>query len=950
MSLKPWREIAKPHKDVLEGRFKQSEFAADISQVHSGNATEEYQNPEKFFSRTFITEGMYQLLMSVAQRLVGNGGDPIIQLQTAFGGGKTHTMLAVYHLASRRVSADKLQGIPPILDEAGVDTLPTAKVAVIDGINLSPSQPAACEDLTINTLWGYLTHQLLGHEGYQMVADSDRDGTSPGKEVLVNLLQKAAPCVILIDELVAYVRQMEPGQRYKGGTFDSNITFIQALTEALKSVPNALLLASLPESDLEIGGVVGQKALNSLEKYFARVESVWKPVATEEAFEIVRRRLFEYAGEQAKVEGICRQFSDFYRQHAEHFPVETQSNIYFDRLCHSYPIHPEVFDRLYEDWSTLEKFQRTRGVLQYMAIVINRLWNSDNKDALIMPGSLPLEDSNVLNKSIHYLPQGWQPIIEREVDGKQSETAEIDGHDTRFGAVQAARRSARTIFLGSAPAVAGQSVRGLKSERILLGTLQPGQTVGVFEDVLKRLRDRLHYLYSGQDRFWFDTKPNLRREMESRKQRIDEREEIFPLIKSRTNKVFDKKHFFSGIHVFTQSGDVPDEYGKGPKLVVLPPEAGYSRGESNPAYIHAEKILRNRGDQPRQKQNRLIFLAPDYDVVDRLKDQAKIFIAWDSIVVDIKNGNLNQDITHLKQAERNRDASEKSLSQLLRETFKWLIVPVEDFEKGTPVLRWEAISISSSEPNLVQAIKAKLKEEEWVIFEWSPMFLRSILTKWYFKDGQIDTPAIKVWQDCCNYLYLPRIYSDTVFKDAISNGVASEDFFGFATRKEEGRYLGFTFGCRNVCQINESSVLIDRETAAAYRIAVDAERGKSSAEYQDSQNNKSEHSANANPSTSTLSHSNNGQQCESVKETSDLTNQFYGTISLDPVKAKMDFATIIDEVVQQFTSELGVNVRISVEIQAENTEGFPENVQRSVKENCNVLKFKSAEFESSNKY
>lgn len=941
MSLKPWREIAKPHKDVLEGRFKQSEFAADISQVHSGTAAEEYQNPEKFFSRTFITEGMRLLLISVAQRLAGNGGDPVIQLQTAFGGGKTHTMLTVYHLASRKVSASKLQGIPPILDEAGVDTIPTAKVAIIDGIKASPSQPSTRDGLTINTLWGDLTHQLLGHEGYQMIADSDSDGTSPGKEVLANLLQRAAPCVILIDELVAYVRQMEAGQQYKGGTFDSNITFIQALTEALKSVPNALLLASLPESDLEIGGVVGQKALNSLEKYFARVESIWKPVATEEAFEIVRRRLFEHAGEQAEIEGICRQFSDFYRQHAEHFPVETQSNLYFDRLCHSYPIHPEVFDRLYEDWSTLEKFQRTRGVLQYMAIVINRLWNSDNKDALIMPGSLPLEDPNVLNKSIHYLPQGWQPIIEREVDGKQSETAQIDGHDTRFGAVQAARRSARTIFLGSAPAVAGQTVRGLKNERILLGTLQPGQTVGVFEDVLKRLRDRLHYLYSEQDRFWFDTKPNLRREMESRKQRIDDREQLFPLIKSQTGRLLSKKYCFSGIHVFTQSGDVPDEYGNGPKLVVLPLEAGYSRGESNPAYIHAEKILRNRGDQPRQKQNRLIFLAPDYDVVDRLKDQAKTFIAWNSIVTDINSGTLNQDLAHLKQAERNRDAAEKSLSQLIRETFKWLIVPVEDLEKGTPILRWEAISVSPSAPNLAQAIEAKLKEEEWLIFEWSPIFLRNILAEWYFKDGQTDTSALKVWQDCCNYLYLPRILNDKVFNDAISKGVASEDFFGFAAGKEEDRYLDFTFGDGIVHQIDELSVLVDREAAIAYRIATDKERDKHATEHQDSQNNTS----NSTPSTS---HSNSDHQLETVKETPSFVNHFYGTVSLDPVTAKINFATIIDEVVEQFTSELGVNVTISVEIRAKNTKGFSENTQRSVKENCNVLQFKSAEFEQSN--
>lgn len=361
-----------------------------------------------------------------------------------------------------------------------------------------------------------------------MVAASDADGTSPGKEVLKELLTRASPCVILIDELVAYIRQLELGKQYKGGTFDSNISFVQGLTEALKAVPNAMLLASLPESELEVGGTMGQRALNSLEKYFARVESVWKPVGSSESFEIVRRRLFESSGERAEVEGISRQFSDFYRKNAEKFPVETQSNEYYERLCSSYPIHPEVFDRLYEDWSMLDKFQRTRGVLQYMAIVIHRLWNSGNKDALIMPGSLPLDDTNVRNKSIHYLPQGWEPVIEREVDGPRSVPADIDGHQTLFGGVQAARRTARAIFLGSAPSSQEQMIRGVEKERILLATVQPGQTIGVFEDVLKRLRDRLHYLYSEHDRYWLDTKPNLRREMESRKQNVSERDDVIP--------------------------------------------------------------------------------------------------------------------------------------------------------------------------------------------------------------------------------------------------------------------------------------------------------------------------------------------------------------------------------------------------------------------------------------
>jgi predicted AAA+ superfamily ATPase len=945
MSLKPWREIARPHKDVLEGSFKQSEFAADITQVANGTAPSEYQDAEKFFSRTYITEGMRLLLISVAQRLAGQGGDPVVQLQTAFGGGKTHTMLAVYHLAGRKVGTDKLMGVPPVLDEAGIDELPSARIAVIDGIRLAPSQPRQYGKVSVNTLWGELAYQLLGEQGYEMVASSDADGTSPGKEVLTRLIGQAAPCVILIDELVAFVRQLELGKQYKAGTFDSNITFIQALTEALKAIPNAMLLASLPESELEVGGTMGQRALNSLEKYFARVESVWKPVAAEEAFEIVRRRLFENAGERAQVEGISRQFSDFYRQHADKFPVETQSNEYFERLCRSYPIHPEVFDRLYEDWSTLEKFQRTRGVLQYMAIVIHRLWNSDNRDALIMPGTLPLDDSNARNKSIHYLPQGWEPVIEREVDGPRSEPYEIDGHNTLFGSVQAARRTARTIFLGSAPSTREQMIRGIEKERILLGVVQPGQTVGVFEDVLKRLRDRLHYLYSDQDRYWLDTKPNLRREMESRKQNVNERDELLPLLQERVRRVFGRNHQFGGIHVFTPSGDVPDDYGTGPRLVVLPSDATYSRTEKNRAFGAAEEILKNRGDQPRQKQNRLIFLAPDFDVVSRLKEQGRIFLAWTSIVADIESGNLNQDLTHLNQAKLNRDGAEKTLSQLIRETFKWLIAPVEEFREGAPELTWEVVSISPTAPNMVQEIEAKLREEEWLIYEWSPIHLRNVLKQWYFKGGIDEVSALKVWQDSCHYLYLPRLVNDRVFVAAITQGIETPDYFGYASGKEEDRYLGFSFGRGAIAALDEHSLLIEREAASAY-----AERARlaSEAALEESRATQGSGAVAAGPqgddgaatgSVESNAGENDGGQSAASKR------KFYGTVSVDPVKAKIDFATIVDEVVQRFTEKLGVDVSIAIEVQATNRDGFDESLQRTVKENCNVLRFSAAEFD-----
>jgi predicted AAA+ superfamily ATPase len=788
--LKPWREIAVPHEDVLKGTFQQAEFAADLSRVHDGTATPEYQNPALFFQRTFITEGMRLLLDSVVKRLSGKGGDPVIQLQTAFGGGKTHTMLAVYHLARGDALPSDLPGVPAILDAAGVTELPRARIAVLDGIKSSPNQPVTRVDgdvkQAICTLWGDLAWQLGKAEGYALVAAADASGTSPGKAVLETLLARYAPCVILIDELVAYVRQFEDGKTLTGGSFDSNLSFVQALTEALKAVPTAVLLASLPESDKEAGSQRGVKALASLSHYFGRVQALWKPVGTEEAFEIVRRRLFSTINDKLAAESVCRAFADYYTANSADLPRETQESRYFDRLLRAYPIHPEVFDRLYEDWSTLDNFQRTRGVLKLMAKVIHRLWKDNDKDPLIMPGSFPLQDAETRNDLIYYLPQGWDPVVERDVDGERAETTEIENRDTRLGSVQACRRAARAIFLGSAPTTANQMVRGIELERIVLGVAQPGQQVGIYKDALRRLGDRLHYLNSGNNRFWFDTRPNLRREMEERKRRFQDKEDVFPAVRERLQRSF-ASGLFGGTHVFTASGDVPDDFQL--RLVVLPPDAAFSRNGQSLAITQATEILKHRGDQPRFKQNRLIFLAADFDSVGRLKDQVRSTLAWQSIVSDIKEMKLNLDQYQSRQASGSFDDADAALRRMVRETYKWLLAPMQEAKpgKGLSDIQWEHWSVNPGASNLSQEIERVLKENELLITEWAPIHLAKVLRDWFWKEDVKEVSALNVWQQSCQQLYLPRLKDDTAFQHTMAAGAESQDFFGFAQGKADGR-------------------------------------------------------------------------------------------------------------------------------------------------------------------
>lgn len=931
MDLKPWREIAVPHADVHKGTFVQAEFAADISRVHDGSASDEYQDPELFFQRTFITEGMAALLASVAKRLGGEGGDPVIQLQTAFGGGKTHTLLAVMHMVSG-VPAGRLVGVPELLAQAGVTALPKAKVVVLDGIKLSPSQPRDVGGATINTLWGELAWQLGGKDGYARVAKADADGTSPGKDVLAELLNAHSPCVILMDELVAYIRQFEEGRKYPGGSYDSNLTFMQALMEGIKAAQRAVLLASLPESDREAGSTRGIAALHALEHYFGRVQAIWKPVSADEAFEIVRRRLFAKISDRSAADKVCRAFADCYIEHKDSLPGETQEARYYNRLRAAYPIHPELFERLYTDWSSLPNFQRTRGVLKLMARVIHRLWQDNNQDALILPGSLPLYDRDVHTELTTYLPAGWDPVIDHDVDGPHSEPAELETREPRFGAVQACRRATRSVFLGSAPGAVNEGARGVDTTRVVLGCLQPGQQPHVYRDALGRLESRLTYLNKGHDRWWFDSRPNLRREMEERKRRFTP-QDVQDEIRNALHRVLGS--FSLQAHVFTPAADVPDDWGL--HLAVLPQDSAWSRTGQNLAREAAEAILRSRGEQPRQRQNRMLFLAADADQVMHLKDTARALMAWRSIESDAKELRVTLDNLQQRQVSQYREQTGEALLRSVRETFKWLIAPAQTIGRdGHPgEVEWETFALNPATPGLGKEIDRVLKENELVIHEWAPVHLATLLAKWFWRGDAVDAKAQEVWEKTCNYLYFPRIASSNVLRDTIAAGAASREFFGLASDRQGDDYRGFSFG-KSVAIYMDALLLIEPKAAAAYEARTQPAAGPTDGGTAGSVAGTS--ATNAAAAAATGASSTGGAALLRPK-------RYFATVELDPVRAAVEFSKIQNELIGLFTANPSSQVTIKVDIEASDSQGFGETTVRAAKENGKTLGVKSSGFE-----
>jgi predicted AAA+ superfamily ATPase len=941
--MKPWREIAIPHTDVLKGTFQQSEFAADITAVHSGKAPVEYQDAAAFFERTYITEGMRLLLTQVAQRLSGQGGEPVIQLQTAFGGGKTHTLLAVLHLASRKGPLSDLPGIPTLIEKAGLMDVPQARVAVIDGTAHAPGQAWKHGRTTVKTLWGELAWQLGNGDGFALVKDSDANGTSPGKDVLRQLLQTYAPCVVLMDELVAYIRQFADGVPLSGGSYDSNISFVQALTEAAKLVPTAVVLASLPESDTEAGSSRGVAALKGLEKTFGRVQALWKPVATEEAFEIVRRRLFEPIQDLKARNEVCRAFADVYIAEGAKLPSETQEGRYYDRLTQAYPIHPEVFDRLYEDWTTIDGFQRTRGVLKLMAKVIARLWKADNTDFLILPGSLPLVDGDVRNEMTYLLPPGWDPVIEGDIDGDRAETTELEGKEPRFGQVNAARRVARTLFLGSAPSCVATKpgIRGLDRGRVLLGCLQPGQTSAVYADALARLADRLHYLNSSGDkaadttRFWFDTRANLRREMEDRKQRFDLKTDVRKKLEEVVKKLFAGVLPFDGVHVFTPHADVPDDSAL--RLVVLAPEQSFLKDESRLATEAIQEYLKMHGSQPRHRANRLLFVAADKRVLNRLRDATRVALAWASIVEDVEEGRLNIDQIQRKQAEKESSAANAVLPRAARECFQWLLCPMlDDPTATTPII--ESFPLNTTSGTAAGEVERVCRENELAIETWSPIHLRAKLKELYWKADKHAVGAMAFWEDTLRYLYLPRLKSREVLAAVLRTGAMSKDFFGTAYGQSNGKYDGFHLG-EGPVSFDDTLLLIEPEAAKKYALE---QQKLSVATPPEATKPAGSHPTSAGAAVVTEA---GKKSAATVPGPAAKPKSFRGSVEVSATLAKSRLNTIAEEVIALLVSDPNATLRITLEIDAEFPNGASDTIKRGVSENATSLGFKTKDWE-----
>lgn len=946
-NLKPWREVVMPHEDVASGRYQQAEFAADLWQVHLGEGSPEYKNPVEFFRRTYLTESLRGMLVGAVRRLTVGGGDPVVQLQTNFGGGKTHSMLALYHLFSGATTTE-LPGIDAVMQEAGATRLPTARRVVLVGNKISPETPSIKPDGTkVYTLWGELAWQLGGKPAYSRLQADDEKATSPG-DVLRELFNEYGPCLILVDEWVAYARQLHDQSDLRGGGFETQFTFAQVLTESAKLAKNCLLVISLPASDtsgsphtqaddVEVGGTRGREALDRLRNVVGRVESSWRPASAEEGFEIVRRRLFQPLIDAAQFKDrdvVARAFADFYRTQQAEFPAECREADYEKRIKAAYPIHPEVFDRLYTDWSTLVKFQRTRGVLRLMAAVIHSLWEKGDRNPLIMPGNISIDDARVQSELTRYLSDNWVPVIEKDVDGPNSLPLKLDSELPNLGKFSACRRVARAIYMGSAPTAAAAH-KGIEDRRVKLGCVMPGESPAVFGDALRRMAGAATYLYQDGSNYWYSTQPTVTKLAEDRAEQYRrEPDKVVQELEQRLRKNLLNTGDFSRVHSIVKSGaDVPDDLDA--RLVVLGVAHPYSKEANSAAEVAAKGILESFGKSPRSYRNTLVFLAADKTRLQDLDEAARKFLAWQSILAE--QSTLNLTPFQVKQAETQKTAADGAVTARLPETYQWLLVPVQ----ATPqdAVSWEALRLSGTDPLAVRASK-KLRTDELYLTSFAPTRLKMELDRVPLWRGQ--HVAIKqLAEDFAKYLYLPRLKDSSVLLRAISEGVSlltwAQEGFGLADSFDEAaqRYKGLRAG--NAVMLSDAHAidLVVKPEVASRQMAIDR-------------------AAAAAQSDPTVVPATPGGIAGGKAEPTVVPpgpqavakpKRFHGTATLDATRVGRDASRIADEVIAHLSGLVGAKVTVTIEVQAEIPAGVPDNIVRTVTENSRTLKFSSQGFE-----
>lgn len=715
--LLPWFRVVTPHMDIRQGRLDESIFAANLAEVALGNGREIYSNPAMFFSKTFFTAGLKNVAKTVIKGLNGqeDSDNRVISLQTGFGGGKTHTLISLFHLAKWGKNAIDSTYTKELLNYTGHPEFDSANIAVFTNTTNDPANGRKAEEgVHIQTIWGELAYQLGGKEGYETVRKNDEQLIAPAG-LFKKVLAKTKPALILIDELADYTVKASARKAGNSSLADQTISFMQELTEAIAETNNCVAVITLPASVQEVGNTPeAQSVLNSLQKRVSRVGADTQPVADEEIYEVIRRRLFEDIGDMEIIEKVADEYMGMYHEFWSELPPIANRSEYKQKILKSYPFHPELIDVFRIRWASHHDFQRTRGVLRLLAAVVSDLWkrkqNLAGENAMIHTGIINFSNLDALSGQLKKLyGNGFDSVITADVSGSSSNAFKIDGNKSEYGHWDLTQSLASVILMNSFGS--DGTNRGISVSELKLNLLSPnGFNHNSINGALDELESNAYYLYYAQSsaagkRYWFHTKPNINILITQGKndiKSVDITSEIINRIRAKVQNVS-----LFNVLVDPQE-DIPEQ--KRPTLLILNPNH-----QANPNDVNGrtkpliEQIATKKGNSERIYRNTLLFLICSELGTGQLYSEAREYLACRKISTEYKN-QLEQE---QKQDLKDRmDAASRGLEKAIVAAYSILVK--YSSQNGADVLQIRQFKDSLDlqiNSNIIDA----LKEEEWLL-------------------------------------------------------------------------------------------------------------------------------------------------------------------------------------------------------------------------------------------
>ena len=818
VALKPWYKIdgLTPRADLREGKpLDASEFAVHLDQVRDKRAPADYQQPERFLERTYLTKYLTEFAAQVVRRLSGEKTETsaIFNLATQFGGGKTHALTLLYHLAKNGASANNWTGVQKILNKAGASTIPQAAVAVFVGTEFDSLTGRGGDDGTPlrKTPWGEIAYQLGGEAAFAVVAQHESQFIEPKGDVIRKFLPKDQPCLILMDEIINYASTYR-----RKGYHNCLYNFIQALSETTRGLDNVVLVVSIPASEMEY---TAEDEADE-QRFKKMLDRVGKPVimsAEAETSEIIRRRLFEWDGGAVGADGrillpkdaiaTCNEYAAWVVEHRTSLPSWFPIDSAREEFIATYPFHPTVLSVFERKWQGLPRFQRTRGVLRLLALWVSHAYQqgykNTHRDPLITLGTAPLNDPQFRAAVFEQLGENrLEGAVTTDICGKK------DSHSIRLDieAVDAIKKArlhrkvTTTIFFESN---GGCTRTQATIPEIRMAVAEPDLDIGNVETVLDTLATDCYYLSIEKNKYRFSLSPNLNKILADRRANVQSNR-INERVKIEIQKLFHTNQNIDIVFFPEKSSAIANRPVL--TLAVLAPDRAITDSETLKL---VESMTRESGTSDRTFKSAIIWAIAESDL--QLREEARKVLAWEDIKEEdsesLDDSQKQQLTNHLQRAQRD-------LKESLWRCYKNIALLGKDNKIRLVDL---GMVTSSQATTIVGLILNRLRQNGDIEDSISPRF---IVRNW--------SPAFKEWSTkairdafFASPLF-PRLLNGDAVKDAIARGVR-DGILAYIGKTSDGKYEPFhyqvTINTPDI-EISEDLFIITQETAETYKQAL----------------------------------------------------------------------------------------------------------------------------------